>query len=777
MKKFLIIVALFILVICTLFNIVFKVNADDRPQIGDVVILDGGYLSVCVGYDIKGNAQWQVDLSAPTFLDDKQTLIDTEWHIDGSDYIAGKNKFTANVSGEKATIYSLDNKDSISWQPSINIANMITVNATTSKYKAGDLKAIDINPTILNIDPINFNYHNNTLQWDYGNGVYRYLRLIEGVVLEYYVINNPVNGDFNIAQNVVKTSGIKAGKPIAWDADYKQVDITVNADSAIKLGKELYSDSTIKYPITIDPDVTFYSTSSDGEVNISLVDFYNNWATTRTSANALHSTLTSTTFAISTFLRSTTGYYAISRSALYFDTSTLPDSATITDTELELMPQSIVDDDNAQVFIVNGMSTYPHDPLVLADYNYTNYGSFASNYGSADAGAMSLGSYYKINTTDATLLKNIVNKTGYTKLVIVERHDYSNEQPAGDEDDTISFYSYEQGAGYRPKLIVTYSVETPEIQADAASDIAFTTARLNATVVDDGYESSQVRFGYGTTSQTAANFALYDTLTSWSAATWDTGEHPYVDLTSLTDNTTYYYRAQIKNTAGNMTSVDEISFTTDTLLSEPNNFRAYPSTTSINLSWVKGTGASQTMVRYSTTGYPATTTNGTLVYEGTASTTSLSGLVAGKTYYFSAWGESGGTYSSSYAYVATTTNAFSTDSGDDLETPSSFFGWFQATDYTGLSNLQPFYGAINGVSDSLGTPRNNVWEGLALIITALITLWIITKKGFIAGMVVGGIILFGFTLIHLVPSWMLGMMVIFTIFGWGIERSHGGSPT
>lgn len=58
----------------------------------------------------------------------------------------------------------------------------------------------------------------------------------------------------------------------------------------------------------------------------------------------------------------------------------------------------------------------------------------------------------------------------------------------------------------------------------------------------------------------------------------------------------------------------------------------------IDLSWTKNTGDDYTLVRYDTSGYPSTITEGTEAYNGTGSSYSHTSLTPGLTYYYSAWG-------------------------------------------------------------------------------------------------------------------------------------------
>jgi hypothetical protein len=313
-----------------------------------------------------------------------------------------------------------------------------------------------------------------------------------------------------------------------------------------------------------------------------------------------------------------------------------------------------------------------------------------------------------------------------------------------------------------PELSFT-TESVPSITAHAASNIAISTARLNGTIDYDGAMPGtiQVRWGYGSTSETAGNFLSYDIVTAWGGA-YSTGDNPYADINSLTSSHTYYFRFQAKNTIGTVTS-GELNFATLSALNNPTNLIIIPSATSANITWAKGAGSTNTMVRYSLSAYPTTTAAGTQAYFGAASTYNLTGLLAGKTYYFSLWGESAGSYSASKTDGMITTSA-----GIAVVTPATPTGiarFFAAPDYTTMANL-PFglYDGINGVATSLGMPIANFWMVLFLGLAGAggVGLYTTTRSASI-GMITGlGILVFGWAT-QIVPFWIVLFDIIAVI--------------
>jgi len=446
--------------------------------------------------------------------------------------------------------------------------------------------------------------------------------------------------------------------------------------------------------------------------------------------------------------------YAVWRDGLYFDTSALS-GYSVTDASLHLfwVENSSVTD--FAVTITNGQPTYPHDPLELGDYNKANYA--VTDGGNVNTSTFSGATGWATITLNATGL-TWIDTAGDTKLFLRSSRDIAGTTPTGNE--YVVFASYEYGASYRPYLDVTYTAEAPSGTMNAASNVAVTSARLNATVDDDGGTGCQVRWGYGTTTQTSGNFTSYDTVTSWSTDNYTTGEHPYEDIASLTGGDTYYARVQIKNTAGNVTS-DEISFTTESSLNPPTGVIGYPSETSITLSWSKSSGADSTVIRFSLAAFPTDNTTGTLVYSGADTTYEHDSLNSGQTYFYSLWGTSGDNWSASYTTYAMTTNAFTLGSGDDLEPPSMWSRWFSPPDYTNLSQLEPVYSTVNGVADSLGMPRNIAWQGMIVFgIVILTALVLATTKQVAAAFIVALAGLGIGAAMHILPTLWFG----FTLF-------------
>jgi len=176
-----------------------------------------------------------------------------------------------------------------------------------------------------------------------------------------------------------------------------------------------------------------------------------------------------------------------------------------------------------------------------------------------------------------------------------------------------------------------------------ASGIGNTYATLEGTLTDAGGETCSLRFVHGTSDS-------YGSSTPWEGP-YETGASYSKQVTGLLAGNQYHFRAEAKH--GDGTTVygsDEIFSTTGAAPGAPTNFASSSTTTQISLSWNKGTGASDTLIRFSTDTYPATVSDGVALYLGTGTSTShTEGLVEGVTYYYSAWGKAGTAYSTNRA--------------------------------------------------------------------------------------------------------------------------------
>jgi len=154
---------------------------------------------------------------------------------------------------------------------------------------------------------------------------------------------------------------------------------------------------------------------------------------------------------------------------------------------------------------------------------------------------------------------------------------------------------------------------------------------------------------------------------SWQTLAYNTGQ-PSGTYT-VTNNTVFNsyntkYWWSVNVTDGTAWTNVTYTFTTRGAYepATPSNFVASAyNCTSIVLNWTRGTNADKTVIVMNTSGYPSSVSDGTVVYNGTATDTWIwiDNLSYNTTYYFSAWGWNGSDsiYSSGYATANATTYA------------------------------------------------------------------------------------------------------------------------
>jgi hypothetical protein len=208
-------------------------------------------------------------------------------------------------------------------------------------------------------------------------------------------------------------------------------------------------------------------------------------------------------------------------------------------------------------------------------------------------------------------------------------------------------------------------------------------------------------------------------------------------------------------------------------------FRAIPTDTTMSLIWVRANGYTYTVIQCSTTGFPATTADGTRIYSGVGNSyiqkdvdpnaTPLVPLTAGTTYYYSAWGYDGANYSTNVANAMMTTTA-SAGTSDVLPTPiqptptePSSSGWF--------SGLQPFSGFMQGFEQSWGMATDTIpfTFGILILLVVGIGIYLKTKSPFIA-IVADFAVDFGLIGLGLLSGYTVAVVLAFGLGVWALEN-------
>jgi hypothetical protein len=366
-------------------------------------------------------------------------------------------------------------------------------------------------------------------------------------------------------------------------------------------------------------------------------------------------------------------------------------------------------------------------------------------------------------TSNATAPGNIVPPATYTTNWTTSASGtgaFEHNVGSLTKDTTYYYRAYahnSQGWAWGDEIDFT-TLDDPSITTSAASQVTSSTARLNASVTDDGGQECEVRFLRGTaTGVYTSNTTAVDGYT--------TGESPYVDISGLAVATTYYVRAEITNDVSTQLGA-EITFTTESGVSEPTGLKAIPNATSVSLTWTKGTGSNKTLIMYKAGSYPTSKTDGTQAYFDTKSSTVKTGLTTGTTYYVMAWGETSGLYSTSNTTTMFTTLATTATSATIVAPPANDM-WFQSPDYTNM-RYTLFYEIVNFAGNSFQVPLSTWWYMLALLICVTAGIFFYSSLGnhnlFLSILVVGGMIMV-MVLIKLVPLWNLLPFVVIALAG------------
>uniref|UniRef100_A0A6M3IZ84 Putative tail protein n=1 Tax=viral metagenome TaxID=1070528 RepID=A0A6M3IZ84_9ZZZZ len=119
----------------------------------------------------------------------------------------------------------------------------------------------------------------------------------------------------------------------------------------------------------------------------------------------------------------------IYRTGLIFDTSEIPEEATIESAKLKL---TVADDDNVHgysfdVVVTEGMPDYPHNPVTVDDYDITQY---AGDGGSIDVAECVEPNEIEIELNSTGL--SWIQKEGTTKFMLLASTDIADDDPYND---------------------------------------------------------------------------------------------------------------------------------------------------------------------------------------------------------------------------------------------------------------------------------------------------------------------------------------------------------
>jgi hypothetical protein len=201
-----------------------------------------------------------------------------------------------------------------------------------------------------------------------------------------------------------------------------------------------------------------------------------------------------------------------------------------------------------------------------------------------------------------------------------------------------------------------------------------------------------------------------------------------------------------------------------------------PTSTTINLRWTPAESSTSTVIRYSTTSYPATVAGGSSAYNGTGSYVEISGLTAGANYYFSAWGYDGADYGTVVNLMITTDSEVSGNNTMPFSAPALPANMADDPDSSGW-DISPIDDIISYFSDptsahgGLGMPTDNFIMFLAgLGVAGLSLISYIKWRSFFTSWFIA-LILCAFCAYLGVMQWLVvPFLLIFGVGVWSVQQ-------
>ena len=248
------------------------------------------------------------------------------------------------------------------------------------------------------------------------------------------------------------------------------------------------------------------------------------------NATSAESWGTDTTLFAQAYHGSGSNSYDTYRSTIVFDTSSIPDNATISSAILNLYRKKERWND--------GIANYIDICPVTETGNAAGYYNKALYWGASVAELYANGNS---DNVDQWWRPNIpvanINKTGNTIFGARHYHDYYNASPWQDNCTGQIYFAANSDATYKPYLTITYTT-SPAVTTGAASSIGVNTVTLAGNVTDAGGGTVSERgIVYGLSANpTVAN--------GKKMVAGTTGAYTG-DITDLAGSTLYHYRAYV----------------------------------------------------------------------------------------------------------------------------------------------------------------------------------------------------------------------------------------
>jgi hypothetical protein len=401
--------------------------------------------------DLKSNKRFMVVSGLP-MVDADGVKIECGWKVADINYFAEKNNlFQAKVQGTQVEITVRNDQsdgrkagDKLTFQAQVYLDNLEVLPANTDAIR-------------LPVDPINSNYTNNVLEWDYGI-CKRRLRIIEGSILGSWVFAIKPAGEVRIKYNQTGDYKLKLGQ-YAIDNDTEFIPASVF--------------DTATYPFTVSDSATFYpdanpeTTSVDGYAKRDVAE--GTWNSIVTGAGTAGDANSDNAHTCRMYAGDSANTWVIITRGFYlFDTSGLPDSATISEAILSLYGYYKADNLSATPSI-NIYTSNPASNTNIVAADYSTLGATALSTAITYANWIYADPFWNNFALNAAG-RAAISTTGVSKFGTRNpEYDVANSPPpfVANQGSYISAYNAEQGNGYKPKLVVTYAI--PQTYEGAAT--------------------------------------------------------------------------------------------------------------------------------------------------------------------------------------------------------------------------------------------------------------------------------------------------------------------
>lgn len=398
--------------------------------------------------DLKSNKKFAI-ISGLPMVDANGAKIEAGWVIGDKGTFTSKNNLfqaTVNQGGTTTIIIKNDQPDGRRAGDNLTFRPQLFLGKVELACGA---------PTLLPVDPVNPNYAENVIEWDY-DICRRRLRLVEGRMLGSWVFDSRPKADIAIRYNQSGDFRLRLAHARGEDEEFVPVGY--------------FDNPAFGWPVAIEDSLPFYpdadpeTTSMDG-YSASVGD-NSTWVSRLNSAGTLG-------FSASSAANGGGVQFASGSSSLWgyvyrpyhlFDTSALPDGASITEATLSYYGAAKIDDNGA----TPTMNVYSSNPttntdIVQGDFAKSHFGTTPFSTAKSYADFLVADPFWNDFTLNGDGLAAI-SKTGVSKFTLREpTYDIIGTEPTRGGNTKWTYMLVkpsEAGNGYKPKLVVTYSTTT-----------------------------------------------------------------------------------------------------------------------------------------------------------------------------------------------------------------------------------------------------------------------------------------------------------------------------